>query len=134
MLSWVNCAELFMARRTSKRLARPKMEVALYPLARSRDSRRVIFHEQNIAMLLRPGSIEVGLRRSEMTKFTYDAGEMILSRNYREEWVRVGSLHLLILGNSDAALAAVGDGISGALELRATSRLGDDRPRAPVPG
>jgi hypothetical protein len=106
----------------------------MYPLARSRDWRGVIFHEQNLAMLLRPGSIEIGLRRSEMAKFTYDAGKMILSRNYQEKWVRVGSLYLLILGNSDAALTAAGDGISGALELRVTSRLGDDRPRALVTG
>jgi AraC family transcriptional regulator len=83
-------------------------------------------------MLLRSGFIEVGLRPSRMTKFTYDAGEMILSRRYQEEWFRVGSLYLLTLGISDRALAAACDGITGEMALRATSRLVDDRVRALV--
>jgi hypothetical protein len=38
------------------------------------------FREQNLAMLLQPGSIQVGLRRSEMTRLTYAAGEIALPR------------------------------------------------------
>ena len=33
-------------------------------------------HQPMLGLVLHPGSIEVGLRRSEMKKFTYDAGEI----------------------------------------------------------
>jgi hypothetical protein len=37
-------------------------------------------HEQILAMLLRLGTIELGLRHSEMARFNYGTGEMILTR------------------------------------------------------
>jgi hypothetical protein len=43
-------------------------------------------HQTVLAMALRPGSVEVGLRRSEMTRFTYDAGEMSLVPCHLEKW------------------------------------------------
>ena len=52
------------------------MRVASYPRALVGEPRMQLFREQNLAMLLQPGFIEVGLRRSEMTRFTYAAGEI----------------------------------------------------------
>ena len=43
-----------------------------------RDPRMWIKQQPVLAMALRPGSFEVGLRRSKMIRLTYDAGEMSL--------------------------------------------------------
>jgi hypothetical protein len=55
-------------------------------------------------MALRPGSFELGLRRSEMIRLTYDAGEMSLVPRHFEKWFRTDDLHYLSVGISDAAL------------------------------
>ena len=62
-------------------------------------------HEQVLNMVLRSGSIEVGLRRTELRDFRYVAGEMILTRRHVEEWIRSNDLHVLSLTISDAALS-----------------------------
>jgi glutamate 5-kinase len=49
-------------------------------------------HEQMLAML-EPGSIEMGWRRSELSGFTYGAGEVILARRHVETWARTDNLH-----------------------------------------
>jgi hypothetical protein len=41
-------------------------------------------HQPVLAMALRRGSIEMGLRRSEMIKVTYDAGELSLVPRHLE--------------------------------------------------
>jgi AraC family transcriptional regulator len=86
-----------------------------------------IQHVQLLAMILRPGSIEVGLRRSEMTKLTYGAGEMFLCHRHLAKWIRTDDLHFLSLEISDSALTAACDGINGAVELRHMSKLVDAR-------
>ena len=43
--------------------------------------------EQVLAMVLRPGSIEIGLRRTKLTEFRYVAGEMILPNRYEGKWI-----------------------------------------------
>jgi AraC family transcriptional regulator len=78
-------------------------------------------------MLLRPGSFEASLRRSEMQKFIYDAGETILARRHVEQWFRTNDLHLLVIGISDAALTAACDGTSGEVELRSEPKLANAR-------
>jgi hypothetical protein len=83
-------------------------------------------------MALRPGSAEWGLRRSEMTRFTFGAGEMSLIPNHLEKWFRTDDLHYLSVGISDAALTEVADGTSGEVELRRTDHLVDARLRALV--
>ena len=59
---------------------------------------------------LQSGSFELGVRRSEMKKYAYDAGEMILAPRHVDHWFRTDDLHLLVVGNSDAALTAACDG------------------------
>ncbi|MBV8830149.1 MAG: hypothetical protein JO108_13060 [Acidobacteriaceae bacterium] len=83
-----------------------RIGVAWYPFALVGERHMQSFREQNLAMLLQPGSIQVGLRRSEMTTLTYAAGEIALPRRHVEEWVRIDEVNILILGISDVALNA----------------------------
>ena len=88
---------------------------------------RWVKHQPVLAMALRPGSAEWGLRRSEMTRFTFGAGEMSLVPRHFEKWFRTDDLHYLSVGISDAALTEVADGTSGEVELRRADNLVDAR-------
>ena len=103
------------------------MKVAAYEIGSFREPRTYVQHEQVVAMTLRPGSIHVGLRRSQMTRSTYNAGAMILPRRHVEEWVQTDDIGLLVLEISDAALIAAHDGTNAEVELRYESKLADDR-------
>jgi len=92
-----------------------------------RDVRKYVHHGQVLAMALRPGHIDVGLRRSEMTRFTYGVGGMILPRRHVEEWGQTRDIHLLVLGISDAALTEAYDGTGREVELRREQVLVDTR-------
>src|SRR5713101_2460305 len=91
------------------------------------EPRMWVKHQPVLAMALRRGSIEMGLRRSEMKRHTYDAGEMSLVPRHLEKWFRNEDLHALLIGISDAALTAASDGASGEVELRRTDNLVDAR-------
>ena len=97
-----------------------------------REPRMWVKQQPVLAMALRTGSIELGLRRSEMKRLTADAGEMSLIPNHLEKWVRNDDLHYLSVGISDAALTAAADGTSGEVELRRADNLADARLRALV--
>jgi AraC family transcriptional regulator len=84
-------------------------------------------HQPVLAMALGPGSIEVGLHRSEMVRLTYDAGEMSLVPRHSEKWFRNEDLHALCIAISDGALSAASDGPSGEVELRRVDNLADRR-------
>jgi AraC family transcriptional regulator len=92
-----------------------------------REPRLWVKHQPVLAMALQPGSIEVGSRRSEMIRVTYDAGEMSLVPNHLEKWFRNADLHSLCIAISEAALTAAADGTSGEVELRRTDNLVDAR-------
>jgi len=103
------------------------MRLSVEALGPSREPHMRASHEQILAMLLRPGSIEMGGRRSEMSRFTYDSGETILVRRHVETWARTDSLHYLSVAISDAALGAACDGIGSEVELRGAPKLVDAR-------
>jgi AraC family transcriptional regulator len=103
------------------------MRVAAEIRASTKEPQMRVHHEQKLAMFLQPASIEVGLRRSEMTKFTYDAGGMCLCHRHVEKWVRHDDLHLLTITFSDAALMAACDRVRGEVELRNVHNLVDER-------
>jgi len=84
-------------------------------------------HQAVLAIALRRGSIEVGLRRSEMARRTYDAGEMSLVPRHSEKWFRNEDLHSLCIAISDAALTAASDVTSDEIELRRVDKLVDAR-------
>jgi AraC family transcriptional regulator len=92
-----------------------------------REPRMWVKHQAVLATALRPGSIEVGLRRSEMKRCTFDAGEMSLVPRHLEKWFRNEDLHSLCIAISDAALTAASDGTSGEVELRRQDNLVDAR-------
>ena len=83
--------------------------------------------EQVLAMVLRPGSIEIGARRTELTEFRYAAGEMILPHRHEGKWVGLMNAPHLELGISDGALMAASD---GEVELRIHRKFADRRLRA----
>ncbi len=91
------------------------------------EPRMWVKYQPVLAMALRPGSAEWGLRRSEMTRFTFGAGEMSLVPRHFEKWFRTDDLHYLSVGISDAALTEVADGTSGEVELRRADNLVDAR-------
>jgi AraC family transcriptional regulator len=95
-----------------------------------REPRMWVKHQAVLAMALRPGSFELGLRRSEMIRLTYDAGEMSLVPRHFEKWFRNEDLHGLCLAISDAALTEASDGTNGEVELRRADSLVDARLRA----
>jgi AraC family transcriptional regulator len=86
-------------------------------------------HQPALMMALRTGSIEVGSRRSEMTRCTFGAGEMCLVPRHVETWLRTDELQYLYLSVdiSDAALSAACDGARGDVELRRVGKLIDAR-------
>jgi hypothetical protein len=96
------------------------------------EPRMWVKHQPVLAMALRTGSFELGLRRSEIIRLTYDAGEMSLVPRYFEKWFRTDDLHYLSVDISDAALTAAADGTSGEVELRRADNLSDPRLRALV--
>jgi hypothetical protein len=55
------------------------MRVAVEILRSTREPRRQVQHEQILAMLLRPGTIELGLRHSEMAAA---AGSLLLGLTF----------------------------------------------------
>jgi len=108
------------------------MRVAVDVLQSVREPYLQVHHEHVVGMQLRPGFIEVGLRRSEMTTVTLKTGEIGLCPSHTEQWVGNADLERLSLGISDAALMAICDGMSGEIELRRECKLVDARVSALV--
>jgi rRNA processing protein Gar1 len=64
------------------------MKVTVDVLGSVREPYLQVRDEHVLNMQLRPGSIVVGLRRSQMTRVTYRGGEMELCPRRLEQWVR----------------------------------------------
>src|ERR1700721_1957036 len=89
--------------------------------------RHWVRHDQAFAMMLRPGSIEWGSKRSALEKFNYAAGDLALCDRHQGEWVGLMDVQHLQLGISDAALMACSDGAYGEVELRASRKFANSR-------
>jgi len=96
------------------------------------EPRMLVKNEAVLAMALRPGSVEVGQRRSEMKKINFEAGEVNVCPRDIKVWLGAHSMERLILTISDPALRTANDGISGDVELRGAHKLADARLRALV--
>ena len=103
------------------------MKVAVDVLGSVREPYLQVQDEHVLAMQLRSGFIEVGLRRCEMTRVTCDAGEIGLWPRHMEQWVGSADLERLSLSISHAALMAASDGMSGDVDLRHKFKLVDAR-------
>ena|SRR5215469_1556411 len=88
-------------------------------------------HQPMLGLVLHPGSIEVGLRRSEMKKFTYNTGEIRLTPRL-EKWFRIDDVHFLSITISDTALGAACEGTNGEVELLGADNVLDARVSALV--
>ena len=96
------------------------------------EPRHWVRHDQAFAMMLRPGSIEWGSKRSALEKFDYTEGDLALCDRHVGEWVGLMNVSHLQLGISDAALMACSDGAYGEVELRPSRKFANPRLRALV--
>jgi AraC family transcriptional regulator len=78
-------------------------------------------------MMLGPGSIEWGSKRSALEKFDYAAGDLALCHRHEGEWVGLMNVSHLQLGISDAALIAASDEPNVEVELRPHRKFADSR-------
>jgi AraC family transcriptional regulator len=103
------------------------MKVEVEVLGAVREPYRQVQRAHELGMMLRPGSIEVGLERFKMRRVKFRAGEMGLFPRHLERWIGSADQERLVLSISDAALMATSDGISGEVELRPQCKLLDRR-------
>src|ERR1700747_1267330 len=108
------------------------MKVERFPPDPDTKPRHWVRHDQAFAMMLRPGSIEWGSKRSALEKFDYTAGDLALCDRHVGEWVGLMNVSHLQLGISDAALMACSDGAYGEVELRASRKFAEPRLSAMV--
>src|SRR5215472_4169076 len=108
------------------------MKVELFPPDPVNEPRHWVRHDQAFAMMLAPGSIEWGSKRSSIEKFDYAAGDLGLCDRHIGEWVGFMNVPHLQLGISDAALMASSDGAYGEVELRPSFKFANPRLRALV--
>ena len=62
------------------------MKVELFPPDSETEPRHWVRHDQAFAMMLGPGSIEWGSKRSALEKFGYAAGDLALCHRHEGEW------------------------------------------------
>jgi AraC family transcriptional regulator len=103
------------------------MKVQLVPPDSDTEPRHWIRHDQAFAMMLGPGSIEWGSKRSAMEKFDYGRGDLALCDRHVGEWVGLMNVAHLQLGISDAALMAASDEPHGEVELCPHRKFADSR-------
>ena len=103
------------------------MKVELVPPESVTEPRLWVRHDQAFAMMLGPGSIEWGSRRSAMEKFDYAAGDLALCDRHQGEWVGLMNTPHLQIGISDAALMASSDEAYGEVELRPSRKFANPR-------
>src|SRR5712664_1810477 len=103
------------------------MRVELVPADSDTEPRHWVRHDQAFAMMLRPGSIEWGSKRSALEKFDYAAGDLALCHRHEGEWVGLMNVQHLPLGISDAALMAASGEPYREVELRPHRKFADSR-------
>jgi len=108
------------------------MKVELLAPDPETEPRHWVRHDQAFAMMLQPGSIEWGSKRSALEKFDYAPGDLALCDRHVGEWVGLMNVSHLQLGISDAALMASSDGAYGEVELQPSRKFADARLRALV--
>jgi AraC family transcriptional regulator len=103
------------------------MKVELFPPDAETEPRHWVRHDQAFAMMLGPGAIEWGARRSALEKFDYAANDLALCDRHEGEWVGLMTVPHLQLGISDAALMAAANEPNGEVELRPHRKFADGR-------
>src|SRR5260370_41281479 len=91
------------------------------------EPRHWVRHDQAFAMMLPPGSIEWGSKRTALEQFEYAPGDLALCDRHIGEWVGLMNVTHLQLSISDAALMNISDGTYGEVPLRASRKFGNPR-------
>src|ERR1700758_1675436 len=99
------------------------MKIEFFPPDSVTEPRHWLRHDQAFAMILGPGSIEWGSKRSTLEKFDYAAGDLALCDRHIGEWVGLMNVPHLQLGISDAALMASSNGAYGEVELHPSRKF-----------
>jgi hypothetical protein len=99
------------------------MIVEHFPPDADTEPRHWVRHDQAFAMMLRPGSIEWGYKRSALEKFDYAAGDLSLCHRHEGEWVGLMNVPHLQIVISDAGLMASSDGAGGEVECALPASL-----------
>src|ERR1700739_5084834 len=105
------------------------MKVQLVPPQSVTEPRLWVRPEQFLGVVLRPGAMEMGVRRTELTEFRYVAGELILPHRHEGKWVGLMNATYLPLSISDEALMAASN---REVELRMYRKFADPRLRGVV--
>jgi AraC family transcriptional regulator len=88
----------------------------------------LVVHKENaLGMLLRPGYMELGPRRSALRRTTFNGGEMGLCTPHSEQWIGTADMEHVVVNISDGALAAACDGAGGSVELHPQWKMTDAR-------
>jgi len=103
------------------------MKVEFFSPDPNTEPRHWVRHDQAFAMMLGPGSIEWGAKRSALEKFVYAAGDLALCDRHHGEWVGLMNVPHLQLGVSDAALTAAIKETSGEIDLHPRRKFSDSR-------
>ncbi len=103
------------------------MRVELFSPDSHTEPRHWVRHDQAFAMMLGPGSIEWGSKRSALEKFDYRASDLALCHRHEGEWVGLMNVPHLQVGISDAALMATSEEPYGEIELRPHRKFADCR-------
>jgi len=106
------------------------VRVEFVPADSVREPRLWVPREQVLGLVLRPGSIEIGVRRTELTEFRYVAGELILPSRHEGKWIGLMNAPYLELGISDLALMCSSAGANRQVELPTYRKFADSRLRA----
>jgi AraC family transcriptional regulator len=103
------------------------MRVEFVPADSVTEPRLWVGSEQVLGMVLRPGSIEIGLRRTELTEFRYVAGELILPNRHEGKWIGLMTAPYLQIGISDSALMGASGRAKAEVELPTYRKFADAR-------
>jgi AraC family transcriptional regulator len=103
------------------------MRVAVDVLGRVEEPHLEVYREHDIRMTLQPGFIELGPRRSALTRETFAGGEVRLFTPHFEKWIGSADLHVVSVIISDAAIKAACDATSRQVESRRNADLRDTR-------
>ena len=106
--------------------SRTEMRVAAEVRGTVEEAYLQVHRENALGMLLRPGSMEVGPRRSALRWTTFEQSELGLCTPHSEQWIGSADMEHLVVSISDAALAAACGGVSG-VELRPNWKMADAR-------
>ena len=103
------------------------MIVEFFPPDSVTEPRYWVRHEEGLAMMMGPGSIEWGSKRDAMERVDYAAGDVGVCPHHEEKWVGLMNTPHLQLIISDEALMAASERESSEVGLRGYRKLADPR-------